>query len=525
MTLARLTDEDRQIAAEILLKACDVELLEQALSAEDVYLGFQPELLSLNRKEKHKRLATLVIYLLGDGLLQSLLIRSALLSKKKDISTATWRPGSAAAVHICESLGLPAVFAGEQVLSYLPPAQRLISKIPITNLLDYQKEVFQNSLKYLEQGDSALLSLPTGGGKTLVATQILKSWHTKSRYVTSIWLAHTEELCEQAAQCIIQVWQSEESPMPAVLFRAWGRNSKKMVSGEYFQDAETNDPESSIHSIIVTTPQTAMRIFRSKITGSFGRAIAQLSLLIIDEAHRAAAPMYKDVIAVSSKQTKQQVALLGLSATPIRGTYTSRPYEGTQELARLFKRLVEPIETLGEKESPAEALRKRGVLSSLEIIKVGHVGMSTFELAKTISEIKRKQKEYTPALYFAENVSDAKVMATHLAELGHRAEYITSETSSAERTNLVESLRRGHVEILCNCEILTTGFDAPKVSEIYLARTTNSPVLYKQIIGRGLRGPRIGGSDKCRLYLCAISLPFESDPNTSQFARSIWNSN
>jgi superfamily II DNA or RNA helicase len=44
---------------------------------------------------------------------------------------------------------------------------------------------------------------------------------------------------------------------------------------------------------------------------------------------------------------------------------------------------------------------------------------------------------------------------------------------------------------------LTTGFDAPKVSHVVMARPTVSQVLYEQMIGRGLRGPRFGGTATC----------------------------
>ena len=51
--------------------------------------------------------------------------------------------------------------------------------------------------------------------------------------------------------------------------------------------------------------------------------------------------------------------------------------------------------------------------------------------------------------------------------------------------------------MLCNYDILTTGFDAPKVDAIINTRLTGSYVLYTQMIGRGLRGPKNGGTKKC----------------------------
>ena len=48
-----------------------------------------------------------------------------------------------------------------------------------------------------------------------------------------------------------------------------------------------------------------------------------------------------------------------------------------------------------------------------------------------------------------------------------------------------------------NVGTLTTGFDAPIVRRVIMARPTTSPVLFEQMIGRGLRGPKFGGTEKC----------------------------
>ena len=53
------------------------------------------------------------------------------------------------------------------------------------------------------------------------------------------------------------------------------------------------------------------------------------------------------------------------------------------------------------------------------------------------------------------------------------------------------------MQILVNCDLLTQGFDAPKVRALYVARPTFSPNRYHQMIGRGLRGPENGGKERC----------------------------
>jgi len=47
--------------------------------------------------------------------------------------------------------------------------------------------------------------------------------------------------------------------------------------------------------------------------------------------------------------------------------------------------------------------------------------------------------------------------------------------------------------------VLSTGFDAPNTNAIMIARPTTSPVVYSQMLGRGLRGPKVGGNKECIL--------------------------
>ena len=57
--------------------------------------------------------------------------------------------------------------------------------------------------------------------------------------------------------------------------------------------------------------------------------------------------------------------------------------------------------------------------------------------------------------------------------------------------------REGEIRALCNYEVLTTGFDAPKVDTVVIARPTSSWIVYQQMVGRGLRGPNFGGTETC----------------------------
>lgn len=67
------------------------------------------------------------------------------------------------------------------------------------------------------------------------------------------------------------------------------------------------------------------------------------------------------------------------------------------------------------------------------------------------------------------------------------------------RRRIVDGFRTGEYDVLFNYGVLSTGFDAPRIKTIIITRPTASIVLYSQMIGRGLRGPKMGGSEICNL--------------------------
>ena len=88
-------------------------------------------------------------------------------------------------------------------------------------------------------------------------------------------------------------------------------------------------------------------------------------------------------------------------------------------------------------------------------------------------------------------------MAALLAAEGISAAAISGETGMGARRYYIEQFRAGKIRVLTNYNVLTAGFDAPAVRAIYVTRPTYSPVLYQQMIGRGLRGPLNGGKEMC----------------------------
>jgi hypothetical protein len=125
-------------------------------------------------------------------------------------------------------------------------------------------------------------------------------------------------------------------------------------------------------------------------------------------------------------------------------------------------------------------------------------------------------------LYFGPSVPDAECMAFLLHSRRIPAAFVSGTTRDVTRRKVIADFKSGAVKVLCNCEVLTTGFDAPRVTHVVMARPTVSQVLYEQMIGRGLRDARFGGIERC--VIVDLEDNYRSDRPTLgyQAFRELW---
>lgn len=112
-------------------------------------------------------------------------------------------------------------------------------------------------------------------------------------------------------------------------------------------------------------------------------------------------------------------------------------------------------------------------------------------------------------LVFAASVDQAYRLAFVLNFFSSNDEQIDYEAkalsaSSVDRREIIkwyleDDRQEPQIRILCNFGILTTGFDAPRTSAVLIGRPTTSLVLYSQMVGRGLRGERSGGTSTAEI--------------------------
>jgi superfamily II DNA or RNA helicase len=83
--------------------------------------------------------------------------------------------------------------------------------------------------------------------------------------------------------------------------------------------------------------------------------------------------------------------------------------------------------------------------------------------------------------------------------------------------------RENELNVLINYEVLTTGFDATNIRCVFITKPTQSVVLYSQMIGRGLRGPMMGGNETCLLVDIEDNLKKYDEYSAFSYFEGYWN--
>ncbi|MEX5260978.1 DEAD/DEAH box helicase [Kocuria sp. CPCC 205263] len=392
------------------------------------------------------------------------------------------------------------------------PREEVLGPVVLNPLHDYQKDVSEK-IRALLRGETSqrrgLLMLPTGAGKTRAMTESLVRHvaETPGNFVV-VWLAQTTELCEQAIDSWKYVWQAiGAAGERMVVSRFWGG----MADATEFEDVKFH--------LVVGTPHTTVRIADAASKTTNYAWLFGADILIFDEAHGTTAPSYTKILEAFGRSHRQRTKpLLGMSATPFKGTNEER----TKQLVNRFGGyLIQPSQFTSE--TSHEYLQNLGVLSrvrhemidGMELrptpmntpIRNNDEPMAMKELQldlkavaanegrnKALIEDIVERRAQSSSIVFAASVDHAQALAATLTYMGIKSASISGETSGAARRAAIEDFRRGKIRVLTNYNVLSEGFDAPGVDTVYVARPTFSPNRYLQMVGRGLRGPKNGGS-------------------------------
>lgn len=503
-------------------------------------------------------LAAILVARHGEDLLAQSDLRARIARAAGIEPVARWHPGKGTAIAFAREAGFPTAFAGTASDRAADDTEWLRGHVALPALADFQEEVLQTASEKLERArwPRAIITLPTGAGKTRTAVEYTVRLHQQrllNTPCTTLWVAHTAELLEQAIESFRQVW-SHASGVPELrLARRFGGHGRGAEA-----DAEILAAAGREHQLIVATPQRLLNdIERWRALGDerLEDWLASVELVVIDEAHRAAAPQYQRVIALfeaaAGEERGDEPRILGLTATPFRNEYLrDYPELGTKELWTLFRQIAAPTRTLGE--DPRTTLQARRILARPEEERIDtgetltvrradagpDVGSESIEaidkaLAELADDGRRRGLVFEhllplardPAnrvIYFGPTVDDAEIVSVLLRAQGVPTGFVSGSTRAPQRRRTIDQFRRGELRVLCNCEVLTTGFDAPQVTHVVIARPTVSHVLFEQMVGRGLRGPQFGGTETCRVLYFVDQLDIDNVRLGLNAWRRIW---
>lgn len=325
-------------------------------------------------------------------------------------------------------------------------------------LYNYQEEDLNKIFKHLEKlpkGTNILYQLPTGGGKTVVFSEITRRFIEQTGKKVMV-LTHRIELSKQTSK----------------MLKGFGV-ANKVINSEVKELFDQDD-----YMCFVAMVETLNnRLQEEKVK------INNIGLVIIDEAHYNS---FRKLFKYFEGST-----ILGVTATPLSSNIKLPMKDNYKHLI-----IGESIKSLIGKQFLAKAnLYNYDV--SLRTLKLGINGDYTVKssdefysahsmLGKLLTAYEEIAKG-TKTLIFNNGINTSLYVYETFKKAGYNVRHLDNKNTATERKEILEWFAETPDAILTSVSILTTGFDEPTVESIILNRATRSLTLYFQMIGRGSR--------------------------------------
>jgi len=325
------------------------------------------------------------------------------------------------------------------------------------DLYNYQKGAIDKIFKSFEEAPEdyhLLYQLPTGGGKTVIFSEIVREY-LRTRNKKVLVLTHRIELCKQTSTMLTE----------------FGVVNKVINSTANLDDQDQ-------YSCFVAMVETLNNRLRDNMLD-----ISDIGLVIIDEAH------YNSFTKLFKYFDKS--FLLGVTATPLSSNIELPMKDNYDELI-----VGESIPALIENEFLARALNYSYNVGLTSLV-VGSNGDYTVQssddlytgtdmLSRLLQSYEERSKG-KKTLIFNNGINTSLYVYDTFKRAGYPVMHLDNTASKKERKMILKWFRITPDAILTSVSILTTGFDEPTVDTIILNRATRSLTLYYQMIGRGSR--------------------------------------
>lgn len=338
----------------------------------------------------------------------------------------------------------------------------------MTQLRPYQSAAIDNVLAYWTNGGgNPLVDMATGLGKSVTIGDLTQRLLTAYPQMRVLMLVHVRELVAQNAKALLSIWPA--APV-------------------------------GIYSAGLGRRDTSQRIIFASVQSVYRRAreLGPFDLVLIDEAHlvpSAGEGMYRHLLD-GLREMRPDLRVAGFTATPFRMD-SGRLDDGQ---GRLFDEIVYSygigkgiddgwlsplVSKRGATEIDVSSVAKRGgefVSGALEA-----ASDNDAITRAAVAEIISLGADRRSWLAFCAGVKHAHHVREEFRRQGVSCEVISGETHPGDRARFIDDFRAGRLRCLTNCNVLTTGFDAPGLDMIALLRPTLSPGLLVQMLGRGTR--------------------------------------
>lgn len=318
----------------------------------------------------------------------------------------------------------------------------------------------------------------TGAGKTCMFARIVGEWSAANPGRRAVVLVHTGELVEQTVGKL-----RDESP---------GMDVGVVKASRDGADAD----------VVVASVQTLMRPGRAE-------RIENVGLVIVDECHHYAAKAWRRVMERFGCFDDDGPLVAGFTATMVRSD--------ARKLSAVWDKVVADVDilTLIEAGYLCDVRAKAIEIDGLDLGTVARRGGDFGESALSDALVESNADEGIVKAYlehgegrqaglFAPTVAFARRCAAAFDRAGVPAAVVSGDTTDAERAETYAGYRAEKTRILCNCMVLTEGFDMPRMACCIIARPTQSPGLYIQMVGRVLR-PHPGKADALVLDVVGVT--------------------
>lgn len=304
-----------------------------------------------------------------------------------------------------------------------------------------------------EQAKKALVVSATGTGKTYLGAFAVKEYKPKK----FLYLVHREQIAKKALESFYRVIGGKKSDYGLLTGNKHDFDKKYL-----FGTVQTVSQEQILEQL---DPE-------------------EFDYILIDEAHRVAAPTYQKILNHFAPKF-----LLGMTATPER--------MDKQNIYEIFDYHL------------AYEIRLKDALNDQMLTPFHYVGVEDYtvgnhvisETSKLKDLVARKRVEYVlkqldyygycgekaKGLVFCSRQEEARELAKLFSQTGHPSRALTNEDSQKQRIEVTHQLENGELEYIFTVDLFNEGIDIPSLNQIVMLRNTQSSIVFIQQLGRGLR--------------------------------------